>query len=66
MITVSLVNIYHKVTIFFLVMRTSKICRLNNFQTYSAVLLSVDTMLYITFPGFIYFVIGNVYQNDLF
>lgn len=50
---VSLVNLYHHTYIFFLVMRTSNIYSLSNFQVHIIVLLSIVTMLYITTPGLI-------------
>ena len=40
--------------------RTSNICSLSNFQIYYVVLLAIVTVLYITFPGFIYFTAGSL------
>ena len=48
--TVSLVNICHIVTVFFLVMRTFKIYSLSNFPMCSTALLTIVTMLHITPP----------------
>ena len=56
-ITISLVNIYHHtVKFFFLIMKTFKFYCLSSFQIYITVFLTIVTMLYITFPGLIYFI----------
>ena len=47
--TISVANICY-LAIFFLVMSTSKIYSLGNFQMYNTVLLTIVTMLYITSP----------------
>ena len=56
-------NLYPSIqfTHFFLVMETFKIYFVSNFQIYNTVLLTIVTVLYITFPGLIYFIAGSLY-----
>ena len=49
------------VTNFFPVIRTFKIYSPRNFQIYNTVLLTIVTMLCITFPWLIYFITGSLY-----
>ena len=50
----------HTVTVFFLVVRTFKICSLSNFQICNRVLWTTVAVLYITSPGLIYFTPGSL------
>lgn len=58
---VGLVSVHHHIVtdFFFQVLRTVKISSLSNFRMYNTVLLTRDTMLFLTFPGLIYLVTGS-------
>ena len=50
----------------FFMMRTLKIYSLSSFQMYNTVLLTVVSMLYVTFPGLIYLITGSLYLLTTF
>ena len=53
-------SLYTVTEFFFLVLRIFDIYSLSNFHTCTTVLLHIFTMLYITPPGLIYFIIGSL------
>ena len=54
-------NHHHTELLIFFIIKTSMIYSFSNFQIYNIVLLTIVTMLYITFPGLIYFINGGLY-----
>ena len=61
--TISLLNTHTSLSYncFFSCDEKLHIYSLSNFQIYSTVLLTIVTILYITSPGFIYLIVGNLY-----